>query len=538
MGTWANYDATNGVVAATLTARGSAAFAGLGSVPAENTQFVPDQPTTTLTGPVTVNTLTVSPTAAGQALALGANGLTTAGIALSGNRDFTITSAGGTLFGASPATAQRTIAVLDPNAALITSASLTGSSAQAALNKAGPGFLILNGAADQVNFTAATRVNITDGVLRAVLGGATPNFGPNGLISFRGGVLEVDSTGISGGTTFTRALGNAAGNVNWRATTTAGTTFADNGSGGFSAVGGPLTVAIGGTATPTAITWADSNNAGATAFFLIGANSLLFGSARSDSTVVWQNPLGLDNGTAGAYALREIRVTRGTGGPNDKTQITSVISGSAATDLIKSGNGVLELTANNTYGGSTLVVNTGTLLVNNPSTGSATGTGKVTVAAGATLGGAGFIVPNNGSTASNAVTINGTVSPGNGIGTLTLGSAATPASVFLNGTYLAEIGTGSDLLAVNGPLTLGPASRLMVIGTPSGQPYTLATYSALSGTFGSTNLPTGYNVFYGPTSITVSPVPEPAHVLLVCGGAAGVVGWWRRRKGARAALVA
>ena len=48
------------------------------------------------------------------------------------------------------------------------------------------------------------------------------------------------------------------------------------------------------------------------------------------------------------------------------------------------------------------------------------------------------------------------------------------------------------------------------------------------------NVP-GYNVLYGPTSIIISPVPEPAQVLLACGGAAGVVTWWRRRRAARAA---
>jgi hypothetical protein len=71
-----------------------------------------------------------------------------------------------------------------------------------------------------------------------------------------------------------------------------------------------------------------------------------------------------------------------------------------------------------------------------------------------------------------------------------------------------------------------------VTGTASNQPYTLATYTSLVGTFTTTNLPPGYSINYGSTAITITtPVPEPAHLLLLCGGAAGAFGWWRRRPG-------
>jgi hypothetical protein len=34
----------------------------------------------------------------------------------------------------------------------------------------------------------------------------------------------------------------------------------------------------------------------------------------------------------------------------------------------------------------------------------------------------------------------------------------------------------------------------------------------------------------GVLTFSFTPVPEPAHVLLACGLAAGGLGWWRRRR--------
>jgi autotransporter-associated beta strand protein len=212
--------------------------------------------------------------------------------------------------------------------------------------------------------------------------------------------------------------------------------------------------------------------------------------------------------------------------------------GTESGSLIVQGPGTLILTAANTYSGGTTVVGStstvqaGTLRVTN-TTGSGTGTGRVTVAAGATLSGTGFIVPNIGSQATNTVTISGTVSPGNS--TLTFGSAADLASVVLGGTYLAAIGTGtsSDLLAINGSLTLLSGSTLTVQGTASGSSYTLATYQSRVGTFTNMNLPTGYQVIYNSTSILLAPVPEPAGILLMCAAGAGLAGLIRYRRRTR-----
>ncbi len=79
---------------------------------------------------------------------------------------------------------------------------------------------------------------------------------------------------------------------------------------------------------------------------------------------------------------------------------------------MKVGTGTLTLTGANTYSGGT-TISGGTLLANNTS-GSATGTGVVTVNSGGTLGGSGSVV--------GTVTVNsgGTVAPGNSAGIITI----------------------------------------------------------------------------------------------------------------------
>ncbi|MCC7193201.1 MAG: autotransporter-associated beta strand repeat-containing protein [Phycisphaeraceae bacterium] len=120
--------------------------------------------------------------------------------------------------------------------------------------------------------------------------------------------------------------------------------------------------------------------------------------------------------------------------------------------ITKSGTSVLNLAApgGNTYDGATSVTQ-GTLLVNNTS-GSATGTGTVTVASGATLGGNGRIL------GSTSISNGGIVSPGNSAGLLTIDN-----NFSFGGTlsqFVVELdGFGAyDQLAVNGTVTLNNAT--------------------------------------------------------------------------------
>jgi len=344
LGDWANYSASNGIVAAsstTFTGNFAAATAGT------NVNFKPSANVTLGGSPTQLASVVINPQGTGLSLDLATNStaLNTLGVMLSGNTDFTIT--GGSLFTTAATSGTRTVMVVDPTASLVTSSNLAASNNP--VNKGGDGFLVLSGTADQLNFSTPQNINLAGGTLRAVIQGASLNLGTSNSLAFRGGVLEVDSTGIGGGgSTFSRTLGTGAGQVSWASAAGPGS---NTGGGGFSAFGGPLTVNLGGAAAP--VTWAGQT--GSDINFVQDGYALLFGSTQSNNTVTFLNPLKLDSGTAGTYAIREVSVTLGTGVAADKTQLAGTISGSSTTDLLKTGTGVLELTGTNTYNGNTLI---------------------------------------------------------------------------------------------------------------------------------------------------------------------------------------
>ena len=131
-----------------------------------------------------------------------------------------------------------------------------------------------------------------------------------------------------------------------------------------------------------------------------------------------------------------------------------------------------------------LMVSNGTLLVNN-TTGSGTGSGAVTVQAGATLGGSGVV--------GGPLTVDGTLAPGNSPGTLTIGNDL----VVNNGAVLQyQLGTSSDLTVVNGNLTLGGTLNVTDIGGFGLNNYTLFTYSgSLNGSTAFGTMPPGYSYY-------------------------------------------
>ncbi len=117
----------------------------------------------------------------------------------------------------------------------------------------------------------------------------------------------------------------------------------------------------------------------------------------------------------------------------------------------KIGAGTLVLSSDNNYTGGT-IVSDGTLLANN-SSGSATGTGTVTVNSGGTLGGTGTI--------SGAIAVNsgGTLAPGASPGILNSGNVSFASgstfSVEING---ATVGSQYDQLNVTGTVALNNAT--------------------------------------------------------------------------------
>lgn len=210
-------------------------------------------------------------------------------------------------------------------------------------------------------------------------------------------------------------------------------------------------------------------------------------------------PIGCLRGVAGSYLSGSTPdnnsppantvVTWLIGGKNIDSTFAGVIqngNGTSKTAIQKTGAGTLTLAGANSYTGITTVT-TGKLLV----TGSLANT-PTTIATAGTLGG-------NGSIA-GAVTCNGTLSPGNSVGTLTLTSGLTlaPSSVL---SY--ELGSTSDRVDITGNLTLAGTLHI----TPASG-FTTGTYTLISYTGTLTdddglqvgNVPEGYDAVISTTT--------------------------------------
>jgi autotransporter-associated beta strand protein len=303
-----------------------------------------------------------------------------------------------------------------------------------------------------------------------------------GLVTVGGGTFTIGSganliapagVSVTGGT----IGGTATSTINGTVTDTAAT------NGGFPGIIAGAASGVTVNAPGTTFTASDLNTYGGPTTITAGTLSITKIVNGGAASGIGASPsaaanLVLDGGTlqyAGPAATtdRNFTITAGKTGTLDVTNTLTISGASASTTgaLTKVGAGTLTLTGSNLHSGGT-TVSVGTLLANN-ATGSATGTGAVTVAAGATLGGTGFVVPNTGSVTTNTVSIAGVVSPGSpssAVGTLTLGSAANNATATVTGSYqfnLTGLGAANpaspggstatavqDLLAVNGTLTL------------------------------------------------------------------------------------
>jgi autotransporter-associated beta strand protein len=511
---FATWNATDGIVRATPTATVTDATGLAGLTATSRGQFNPAASTTiTASGAVTSGSLRITPAGAGSTLAMGANNLATNALMIDGGNDFAITGTG-TLGG----TGTRYIYVNDPNVTLSTSIVIANGTNPTTI--AGPGFVDLTGTGSQNTLTTTNRLIFGGGVVRA--NNTQLNFSNTStasILSFTDGVLEIKngSNGAGASADFTRALGAAGGNVTWGA----GTTTSERGGGGFSAFGSAASVNIGGSATPGPLQWGQTD-------FIADGFALKFGSTKSNAVLNWLNPLQLDNGAG--YQAREINVTAGVGG--DKTVMQGVISGAANADLIKTGTGTLELTANNTYSGSTTIAG-GTLIVN----GTHTGGGAYTVAPGGTLGGVGTINAN--------VYVGGTLAAGNSIGTLTVDGNVVFNSISSFNVEINSTALTSDLLAVTGAsgvLNLGGATLNLVDLAPlaiTTGTINIASYVSRLGTFSGLNdgdiislAGNQWSISYGTGTnsfVSLQAIPEPTALLMVGMAVAGF-GVRRRRR--------
>lgn len=262
---------------------------------------------------------------------------------------------------------------------------------------------------------------------------------------------------------------------------------------------------------------------------------------------------------SGAVGLgRTSTLTAASSGRVDFTGVISTTSGTAGVNV--SGGGTVRLAGANTYTGTT-AVSAGTVLLVDNTTGSGTGTGSVTVASGATLGGGGIITPGTG----NSLSISGIVAPGvtaGGLGTLTFDSGSTTATVatFASGASFAfdiTAGVSSDKISlINGAAGDFAFNNNTIAFTVSGsliagQTYTLFSSnvaSAYSGlTFDGSNKVTNGVAFTGLGAnfqsasyislvgnnlvlTTVSAVPEPGTYALMAGAGALVASVLYRRR--------
>jgi hypothetical protein len=80
--------------------------------------------------------------------------------------------------------------------------------------------------------------------------------------------------------------------------------------------------------------------------FLQDGDALLFGSTQSNARITFQNPLDL-SGTG--YNAREFRVFDNPNTSNDMATLSGTLSGPLLTDLLKTGDGTLELSAVNSF---------------------------------------------------------------------------------------------------------------------------------------------------------------------------------------------
>ena len=201
------------------------------------------------------------------------------------------------------------------------------------MTKNGPGILVLGGTN---TYKGATVLN--GGVLRAVDGVGLPS---TGLLTLNGGVLETSGT-------FARNLGTGAGAAQ-----------VTGGFSGFSANGLAVTVALGGTGSPTALVWG-----GATFKPL----TLVLNASSANQALEFKNAIDLNN------TNRVINVNA------NVATLSGAISGTGA--LLKNGAGTLVLTGANNYTGITTVT-AGELRIASAAN---VGGGAVTVASTGALG--------------------------------------------------------------------------------------------------------------------------------------------------------
>ncbi|MFA6968834.1 autotransporter domain-containing protein [Bosea sp. (in: a-proteobacteria)] len=184
------------------------------------------------------------------------------------------------------------------------------------------------------------------------------------------------------------------------------------------------------------------------------------------------------------------------------TSSGGTIDGLGGSASVTTQAGATTLTGTNSYTGAT-TVNGGTLVVN----GAITASSGLTVAAGATIGGSGQLP---------SLTVNGTLSPGNSPGTLTVNGNLTLGA---GSVYVAEVqGAVSDRINVTGTAALAGTLRIVPLGGAYlfSTPYTLlSAQGGRNGSFGSVDTTGSFGdgvttgIAYTATDVQLTLTPRP-----------------------------
>lgn len=323
-------------------------------------------------------------------------------------------------------------------------------------------------------------------------GGGTFNFPPSSPAYFYGGSITVPAG--QSGTIYSPGLGNGingnliSGDSNSVLYISSGVSFGSTSSAQFDSFTGTINILPGATLR-------FSPNSSGNTYGSLNPTFIINGSLRprnAGNTI----RLGALSGTGSIEGPQTANTGSGNttyiiGGNNlDVTFNGNISSNNAASNTVvilnKVGTGKLVLVGASTFTGGT-TVSAGSLFVNNIS-GSGTGSGALTIATGATLGGTGRI--------GSATTLDdyATLAPGNSTGTLTFDGSLTLGE-FTELDF--QLGTSSDLVVCNGALSLDGV--LNVTNGPGFGPgtYTLFTYNPANGfSYSGVSLdsvPAGYN---------------------------------------------
>lgn len=378
----------------------------------------------TRTAALNFQTLDISTSGGAVTLSMGTNALTPnasgRSILVTGNNDAKVTSTSGVI------TSGTSLNIANYGTGTTT---LDMAGSNVAIVKNGPGLVVYS------KNTSTADPYVTEGTLRFNQAMTTPIGAGNTLRIYGGGVFEIGAdlaTGSAGDFVLGSGITPNSGQVQLL------------GDAGFSSHGADRLAALGGTASPTALTW------GANGFLTDATGTsdydyiFKLGSTTSTHTLEFQNAINLGN------RQRFIDVAEGTSSTNVDGRLTGVMSGTGG--LTKTGAGTLALTGLNSYSGTTTVSN-GALQIGSAGVGR-TGTGAVTAQTGSTILGTGVVQGASFTAQSGSTVQAGDSTAQSNYGTLTFTPVSGSGSFdFQSGSSVVlglNPGGTSDLLSFNG----------------------------------------------------------------------------------------